>query len=311
MHRHSLLTAALATTLVAASGLVSTLAGQTFGVTPGALPRYTPQHTTERFPDGRPKVSDALLATMREMNLEIEEAYGVLNGKGYTNQYAADWKVLVPNKRLIGRAFTVQFMPTRPDLAEGLQKDADAQKVGRLRNQTAIDMLQKDDVPVVDLYGRIAGGTFVGDKLAYYVQKTTGTGLVVDGALFYLQRLAAAGMPAYYRGTHPGALTGALLTGVNVPVRIGDVTVMPGDIVLGDRDGILFIPPHLVEEIIASAKTQRLRDKWVKDKFDLGKYKSGEIYGRPTDPALLKEFLEYTGQTDQPARGAGAGRGGQ
>ena len=84
--------------------------------------------------------------------------------------------------------------------------------------------------------------------------------MVVDGALFYLQRLAAAGMPAYYRGTHPGALTGALLTGVNVPVRIGDVTVMPGDIVLGDRDGILFIPPHLAEEIVASARTQRLRD---------------------------------------------------
>ena len=311
MQTRRLLKVSLVSTFVAASSLAVTLAGQTFGVTPTALPRYTPQYPSERFPDGRPKVADAILNTMREMNLEIEEAYGVLNGKGYTNQYSADWKVLVPEKRLIGRAFTVQFMPTRPDLAEGLQKDADAQKVGRLRNQTAIDMLQKDDVPVVDLYGRIAGGTFVGDKLAYYVQKTTGTGMVVDGALFYLQRLAAAGMPAYYRGTHPGALTGALLTGVNVPVRIGDVTVMPGDIVLGDRDGILFIPPHLAEEIVASAKTQRLRDKWVKDKFDLGKYKSGEIYGRPTDPALLKEFLEYTGQTDTPARGAGAGRGGR
>ena len=292
-------------------GPAVTLSGQTFGVAPTSLARYTPQHTGERFPDGRPKVADAVLNEMRAMNLEIEEAYGVLNGKGYTNQYAADWKVLVPGKRLIGRAFTVQFMPTRPDLAEGLQKEADDQKVGRLRNQTAIDMLQKDDVPVVDLFGRIAGGTFVGDKLAYYVQKTTGTGLVVDGALFYLQRLAAAGMPAYYRGTHPGALTGALLSGVNIPVRIGGVTVMPGDIVLGDRDGILFIPPHLAPEILASAKTQRLRDKWVKDKFDLGKYKSGEIYGRPTDPALLKEFLEYTGQTDTPARGSGAGRGGQ
>jgi regulator of RNase E activity RraA len=286
----------LVAVLVSASGFAATPAGQTFGVEPAGLARYTALFKGERFPDGRPKVSDATLATMREMSLEIEEAYGVLNGKGFTNQYSADWKVLVPEKRLIGRAFTVQFTPTRPDLAEGMQKDADARQVGRLRNQTAIDMLQKDDVPVVDLFGRIAGGTFVGDKLAYYVQKTTGTGLVVDGALFYLQRLAAAGMPAYYRGTHPGALTGALLSGVNVPVRIGGVTVMPGDIVLGDRDGILFIPPHLVEEIVASAKTQRLRDKWVKDKFDLGKYKSSEIYGRPTDPALLKEFLEYTGQ---------------
>lgn len=310
MRRQTLLNVALLASFLTASWLSANVGGQTFGVTPNALARYTPQNIHDRFPDGRPRVPDHLLATMREMNLEIEEAFGILNGKGYTNQYEANWKVLVPGKRLIGRAFTVQFMPTRPDLAEGLQKDADAQNVGRLRNQTAIDMLQRDDVPVVDLYGRIAGGTFVGDKLAYYVQKTTGTGLVVDGALFYLQRLEAAGMPAYYRGTHPGALTGALLTGVNVPVRVGSVTVMPGDIVLGDRDGVLFIPPHLVEEIIASAKTQRLRDEWVKGKFDLGKYKSGEIYGRPTDPALLKEFLEYTGQTDsQPERGGGAGRG--
>src|SRR5262245_54956654 len=145
MQTHHAVKVALAASVVTVAGFAVTLAGQTFGVEPDGLPRYTPQHTGERFPDGRPKVPDAVLAEMREMNLEIEEAYGVLNGKGYTNQYSADWKVLVPAKRLIGRAFTVQFMPTRPDLADGLQKDADAQKVGRLRNQTAIDMLQKDD----------------------------------------------------------------------------------------------------------------------------------------------------------------------
>ncbi len=103
-------------------------------------------------------------------------------------------------------------------------------------------------------------------------------------------------MPAYYRGTHPSSLTNVMLTGVNVPIRIGNAIVMPGDIVLGDRDGVLFIPPHLVEEIIESARTQRLRDEWVKKKFDTGKYKSGEIYGRPTDPVLLKEFEEFIKQ---------------
>ena len=92
----------------------------------------------------------------------------------------------MPDQRLIGRAFTVQFMPSRPDLQDGLAQTPRPRSVGPLGNQTAIDMLQKDDVPVVDLYGKVAGGTFVGDKLAYYVQKTTGTGLVVDGALFYL-----------------------------------------------------------------------------------------------------------------------------
>ena len=87
-----------------------------------------------------------------------------------------------------------------------------------------------------------------------------------------------------------------MLTGVNVPVRIGDAIVMPGDIVLGDRDGILFIPPQLVEEVIESARTQRARDEWVKAQFDKGKYKSGEIYGRPTDPKLLKEMEEFIKQ---------------
>ena len=84
---------------------------------------------------------------------------------------------------------------------------------------------------VVDLFGKIEGGTFVGDKLAYYVWKTTGTGLVLDGSMFYLSNIEKTGMPAYYRGWHPSSLTGAVLTGLNIPVQIGGVTVMPGDVV--------------------------------------------------------------------------------
>jgi 4-hydroxy-4-methyl-2-oxoglutarate aldolase len=269
---------------------------QVQSLTPADMARFTPQNPYDRFPDGRPKVPDALVETIREMGLEVEEAWGLLRQKGYTNQYEANWKVLLPEKRLVGRAFTVQFMPTRPNVAEAAQKLAEEKGIGRLRNQTAIDLLQSGDVAVVDLFGKVEGGTFVGDKLAYYVNKTTGTGLVVDGALFYLSRIQKTGMPAYYRGTHPGSLTNVMLSGINVPVRIVDAIVMPGDIVLGDRDGILFIPPQLVEEVIESARTQRLRDAWVKSKFDTGKYKSGEIYGRPTDPALLKEFEEFVKQ---------------
>jgi regulator of RNase E activity RraA len=306
-----LFTAVALVALLAATSLTVALSAQTFGITAGNLANYTASNKFERFPDGRPKVPDALLKEMRDMNLEIEEAWGYVRGQGFMNAYEGNWKVLIPGKRLIGRAFTVQFMPARPDLQNALQAEAKAKGITGLRNQTAIDMLQKDDVAVVDLYGKIDGGTFVGDKLAHYVQRTTGTGLVVDGALFYLNRLEATGMPAYYRGAHPSSLGNAFVSGINVPVRIGDAIVMPGDIVLGDRDGILFIPPHLVEPIIASAKTQRLRDQWVKAKFDTGKYKSSEIYGCPSDPALLKEFLEFTKQTSCGGGGAGAaGRGG-
>jgi regulator of RNase E activity RraA len=282
--------------LLVAPAFAGSAAAQVYGFSNEEMVRYTPRNPYGRFPDGRPQVPDELIKTIREMGIDVEEAWGLLRQEGYPNQYEANWKVLLPDKKLVGRAFTVQFMPTRKDLEEVMQKEAEAKGLGRLRNQTAIDMLQSNDVAVVDLYGKVEGGTFVGDKLAYYVNKTTGTGLVVDGGLFYLSRIFKTGMPAYYRGTHPGSLTNAMVTGLNVPVRIGEAIVMPGDIVLGDRDGVLFIPPQLVEQVIESARTQRLRDEWVKKKFDTGKYKSGEIYGRPRDPELLKEFEEYTKQ---------------
>lgn len=291
--RTALLIGALTAAAAAAPAFAPRAAAQINSFTADEMIRYTPQNPFERFPDGRPKVPDTVLDTIREMGLEVEEAYHLLRQKGYQNQYEANFQVLLPETRLVGRAFTVQFMPTRPDLDEVVQKDAEAKGLGRLRNQTTIDMLQKGDVAVVDLFGKVENGTFVGDKLAYYIQKTTGTGLVVDGGLFYLRRIAQTGMPAYYRGMHPGALSQAMVTGVNVPVRIGSVTVMPGDIVLGDRDGVLFIPPHLINEVIESARSQRRRDEWVKRKFDTGKYKSGEIYGRPADPKLREEFEAY------------------
>jgi len=274
---------------------------------------YTAKNPYERFPDGRPKVPDALLEKVK--GLVIEEAWGAVRqgcgaGRGaanaasggcFPNQYAGDWKILNPGKRLVGRAFTVQFMPTRPDVAAAMQAEAESKGLGRLRNQTVIDMLQPGDVIVVDLFGKIESGTFVGDKLAYYIWKTTGTGMVVDGAMFWLGKIIPTGMPAYYRGTSPDSLGNVMLTGINIPIRIGAATVMPGDVVLGDEEGLLFIPPHLVQASLDAADSTKARDEWIKQKMDLRKYKSSELYGRPSDPALQKELDEYI-KTHQPPK---------
>ena len=200
---------------------------------------YTAKNPYDRFPDGRPKVPDNLLEQVK--SLVIEESWGAVRsgcstgggrgggGRGganagaanaasaapgcFPNQFSGDWKILNPGKKLVGRAFTVQFMPTRPDVADAMQAEAEKKGLGRLRNQTVIDMLQPNDVIVVDLFGKIDGGTFVGDKLAYYIWKTTGTGMVVDGAMFWLGKIIPTGMPAYYRGTAPDALSNVMLTG--------------------------------------------------------------------------------------------------
>jgi regulator of RNase E activity RraA len=87
-----------------------------------------------------------------------------------------------------------------------------------------------------------------------------------------------------------------MVTGINVPVRIGDATVMPGDVVFGDRTGVFFIPPHLVQAVVEQAESTQARDEWTMKMFDTGKYKSGEIYGNPRDPALRKERDAYIKQ---------------
>jgi 4-hydroxy-4-methyl-2-oxoglutarate aldolase len=277
----------------AASALTPVLAdAQLFSLTREQMIQYTAQNPFDRFPDGRPKVPDALIERAR--GLSAEEVFAVLPGKGFRNQYEDGFHILHPGKKLVGRAFTVQFMPLRPDLEAAVNANAKAAGFDRLNNQTAIDMLQPGDVLVVDLFGQGEGGTIVGDNLFYYVMKATrGAGLVVDGAIRDLDGISAMDMPAYFRRAHPSYLTNVIVSGINIPVRIGRTTVMPGDLVFGDSEGVYFIPPALVQQVVDNADVVHIHDEWTRMKFDEGKYKSSEIYGSPRDPALKKEYEEY------------------
>jgi len=256
------------------------------------LTDYTAKNPFERLPDGRPKVPDSLMERARD--LSSEEIWAVLQEKGYNNQYADGFHVLHPGKPLVGRAFTVQFMPLRQDINGIATEKAKAHGLSSLTNQTAIDMLQPGDVLVVDMFGKKVNGTIVGDNLFFYVNQVThGGGLVVDGSVRDLNGLSEIDMPAYFRAVDPTPIGDVMLTGINVPVRIGDVTVMPGDLVVGDREGIYFIPPQFVQEVMDNADIVHIHDEWTKKKFAEGKYKSSQIYGSPSDPALKKEYEEY------------------
>jgi regulator of RNase E activity RraA len=149
-------------------------------------------------------------------------------------------------------------------------------------------------VLVADLYGMHENGTLVGDNLFYYImQATKSAGLVVDGAIRDLEGIRNMAMPAYFRSAHPTAIGNTMISGINIPVRIGRTTVMPGDLVFGDAEGVYFIPPALVEAVLDNADRIHIHDEWTRRKFDEGKYKSREIYGSPTDPELRKEYEEY------------------
>ena len=267
------------------------LNAQIFTLTREQLLRYTAKNPFDRFEDGRPKVPDSLLEKVR--GLSVEEVWTVLPGKGFPNQYEGGWQIVHPGLKLVGRAVTAQYMPARGDLADVVNEDAKAKGFRGSPNQWVIDMLQPGDVLVVDMFGKQEGGTFVGDNLATAVYAATKTGLVVDGAIRDLEGIYPLKMPVYTRGFHPSAIRDVILTGVNIPIRIGNATVMPGDVVFGDRTGVYFIPPQHVEEIVTKAETTHIHDEWTKEKFMTGKYKSSDVYSSPRDPALLKEYEEY------------------
>ena len=84
-----------------------------------------------------------------------------------------------------------------------------------------------------------------------------------------------------------------IVAGEHVAGLIDLATVMPGDVVLGDEEGLFFIPPHLVKASIEAANSTKARDEWIKQKMDLRQYKSSDLYGRPKDPALAGELDEY------------------
>ena len=263
---------------------------QIFTLSRDQIIEYTAKNPFERFADGRPKVPDALLDKFKAMS--VEEVWTILDRVGYKNQYEGHWQILHPTKKLIGRAVTAQFMPFRPDVNEVLESKAKA-RGGRNGNQYVIDMLGPGDVIVVDLFGKEEGGTFVGDNLATYVYQATKTGMVIDGSVRDLEGIFPIEMAAYFRGVHPTPIENVMLTGINVPIRIGGATVMPGDVVFGDREGVYFVPPHLVEQIVKNADELHIHDEWTQMMMKTGKYKSSEIYPSPKDPELKKQYEEY------------------
>jgi regulator of RNase E activity RraA len=316
-------TSPLLAALVLALGVAPSLPGQVFNLTKEQLIKYTAQNPFDRFPDGRPKVPDDLLAKLKDMS--AEEILG-LSQRGYRNQWEAGWQVLRPQKKLIGRAVTLQMMPTRPDVA---QVDAAARREKNLRplnHQTAIDLLQKGDVFVADACGAQFGGV-IGDNLAFFIMTTTGAGFVIDGAIRDLDGInPMTELAGYYRAGVPPAIHDLMVTGINVPVRIGNATVMPGDVVFGDPEGTYFIPPSEIKALVDEADVTHIHDEWTKKKFAEGKYISTDIYGSPHDPALIKEYQDYLKEklgaaryeeymkrrATQPQPGApGAGRGGR
>src|SRR5216683_5578 len=249
---------------------------------------FTPQWSGERFPDGRPKVADAVLARLK--NVTADEAWDLLQEAHFRNQFEGGWKVINPGEQLVGRVVTAVFMPLRPDVDSVIRANGKRENRVGDENSWIIDILQPGDVLVVDLFGKIRYGTIIGDNLATAIFAKSHNGLVVNGAIRDVTGIQEMpGFQCYVRGVDPSALENVMLTGINVPIRIGDVTVMPGDIAIGDPEGITFVPPQLAAKIADDTEMDHLVDEWGHTMLREGKYTPGQIDAKWTKQ-MVEEF---------------------
>jgi 4-hydroxy-4-methyl-2-oxoglutarate aldolase len=228
---------------------------------------YTSQWKGDRFPDGRPKLPDSLLA--RAVDMTIEDVWEYLREHGYRNQFEAGWQALHIEKPFAGRALTAQYMPTRPDMRQAILAEGKQESRTGDTNSWPIAELQIGDVYVADGFGKIIEGTLIGSNLGNAVAAHTHTGFVFDAGIRDQQEnREIPGFNGFYRAYDPSAWADMELTGINVPLRIGRAVVLPGDLVLAKPEGVLFIPAILAEEAIAHAEFTALTDDF---NFELNK----------------------------------------
>ena len=224
---------------------------------------YTSDWKGERFPDGRPKIPDNLLK--RALDVSTEDIWDFLREKGYDNQFESGWLALHSDKPFSGRALTTQYMPSRPDVAKA--EAAEGKAEGRIpfgmNNSWPIAELVQGDVYVADGYGKIIDGTLIGSNLGNGIAEHTHSGFVFNGSIRdEAENREIPDFNGFYKGYDPSAWQQEELTCINCPIRIGRATVLPGDLVIADAQGVIFVPAILVEEAISSAELTSLMDDY-------------------------------------------------
>lgn len=269
------------------------LFGQNVGSSPEYIKALTSEWKGERFPDGRPKVSDALLERLK--NISIEEAWGVLRNKGFQNQYEGDWTIIHPEEVMTGRVVTAQYMPLRPDLEKVVKEQGKIEKRSQQggTNSWPIDILTPGDVYVADSYGKVADGTLIGDNLGNSIYAKSQRGVIFYGSVRDQEGLnEIKGFNGWIKGEDPSYIQQMMLTSINAPIRIGRATVLPGDVVLAKKYGVIFIPAYLVEDLVLTSEVTALRDEFGHQRLREKKYLAGQIDSEWTED-IKKDFLNW------------------
>lgn len=252
----------------------------------------TPEWDGERFEDGRPKVSDDIIE--RFEHVTHEEAWGTLRREGYHNQFVGGhWEVLRPDETIVGRALTATYFPARPAVQDAINRQGEQEGRSGPPNTWPIDILEQGDVYVADGFGKIKDGTLIGDRLGNTIYANSGNGVVFNGSSRDREGLLAInGFNAFVRGWDPSYIQEMMLIGMNTPTRIGETTVMPGDVVLAKGEGVIFVPAHLAEEVLIQSERIRVQDTFAHERVRSGEYTAGQMDTEWTE-AIQQDFKNW------------------
>ncbi len=265
----------------------------------------TPQWKGERFEDGRPKVDDKYLKALK--TLTLEEVWKPIFVKGYESQFEGRLHTLHDDgRKLIGRAVTATFCPFRPDFDEVVKDIGRSESRTGTYNQWVIDNLVEGDVPVIDMYDKIYKGTFIGGNLTTAIKNKTKNengGAVIWGGIRDTEQMKKVeNIQAYYRGIDPTPIRDFIMMGYNTPTRIGNAICLPGDVVFGAGGGVLFIPSHLVEEVVGGAAKTQVKDLFGFEMITLNKFTTAQIDKNTWTEEMLDLLMEFIKTDDRAAQ---------
>ena len=274
------------------------LAAATTAVAQGAAappPSRTSRDTYSPVMDvlrpSRTPLRDEQIAQLRK--LPLEAVWGAVQAKQYRHCFVNDLKLTQPGTKLVGRALTMRYLPVRPDLVEAVQtlgKEGDWEHQYNIR---AGEDTRPGDVLVVELGGMVDRATFMGDVTGLGIRSRGAVGVVIDGGLRDLSEfLPMKDFPVYYTGAHASAMADQVGVAWNAPVRIKTVTVLPGDVVVGDESGVLFFPPQIADDVIKGAQDTVYIETFKREMIRGTRYRARDIYPN-LSPELEKAFEEW------------------
>jgi len=223
----------------------------------GAMPRATPAARSFAIGVNTPRpvtISEDAVSALRQVSTATLTVQ--LSKHGVSGTFLTGLRPSRPDLRMVGYAHTLRYVATRADVREARRGSEDAQKA-------AVESVSRGDVLVMEARGEPGAGT-IGDILAARVLARGGAGIVTDGAVRDTPGVAELAIPTYFQAPNAASLwLEHIPLDVDVPITCAGALVMPGDVVVGDAEGVVVLPAALAEEIARDAVEQELREEWA------------------------------------------------